>query len=257
MKEKTRQDEKKTFISDFHRLINISGKRSSALFSDFIFIFGFELYACVMKIINTEVDEKLLQDYQRIAISYNQEEKTLLSKLFSSVVIAFEQQPYQDFLGDVFMSLDLGDEFKGQFFTPFPIAEFMAQLHIDKKAHTKEFITLSEPTCGSGAMIIAMAKTLQQYDINYQRQLYVEARDIDFITAMMCYIQLTLLHIPATVIVGDTLSNEQRYCFHTLAYVTGNWAIRLMNGTTENKSIEQLESDRVELEFDNDELIFW
>ncbi|WP_084257128.1 hypothetical protein [Pasteurella testudinis] len=68
-----------------------------------------------------------------------------------------------------------------------------------------------------------------QRGINPQQQIWVQAQDIDFTAAMMCYIQMTLLHIPGEVIVGNTLTNEVRYKLYTLAHVMGNWEARLQS----------------------------
>ena len=43
-------------------------------------------------------------------------------------VKALEENPAQDFLGNLYMSLDFGSGWSGQFFTPWHVAEFMAQI---------------------------------------------------------------------------------------------------------------------------------
>ena len=45
--------------------------------------------------------------------------------------------------------------------------------------------------------------------------------------AHMTMIQLSLLHLPATIIVGDTLANERRDVFYTPAFHLGGWGARL------------------------------
>ena len=55
-------------------------------------------------------------------------------------------------------------------------------------------------------MIIATARALMDKGVNYQDCLEVVAQDLDWKTVYMCYIQLSLLGISATVVQGDTLS---------------------------------------------------
>ena len=48
----------------------------------------------------------------------------------------------------------------------------------------------------------------------------------------MCYIQMTLLHIPGEVIIGNTLKDEVNYHLYTPAHIMGNW----------NKKLESVDS---------------
>lgn len=50
------------------------------------------------------------------------------AKCFAIMVEALEQNPEQDFLGELYMELNLGNHWKGQFFTPYHICDFMAQI---------------------------------------------------------------------------------------------------------------------------------
>lgn len=45
------------------------------------------------------------------------------AKCFAIVVEALEHNPDQDFLGKLYMSLELGNHWKGQFFTPYNVCE--------------------------------------------------------------------------------------------------------------------------------------
>ena len=48
------------------------------------------------------------------------------AKLFAILVNALERDPDQDFLGKLYMNLNLGNHWKGQFFTPYNICRMMA-----------------------------------------------------------------------------------------------------------------------------------
>ena len=51
---------------------------------------------------------------------------------------------------------------------------------------------------------------MQDAEINYQQHLHVTAVDVDSRAAHMAYVQLALLNVPAVVIVGNTLTLEER-----------------------------------------------
>ena len=52
------------------------------------------------------------------------------AKCFAIVVEALERNPDQDFLGRLYMSLELGNHWKGQFFTPYDVCRCMAEITI-------------------------------------------------------------------------------------------------------------------------------
>lgn len=56
----------------------------------------------------------IFEDYQK----YNKQEQKLFPELAAYVVMALEDNPEQDFLGSVFMELNLGNKSTSQFFTP-------------------------------------------------------------------------------------------------------------------------------------------
>lgn len=56
--------------------------------------------------------------YHQIMNGYSPKEQAVFPKLFAMLCAALEQNPEQDFLGDMFMRLELGSHWHGQFFTP-------------------------------------------------------------------------------------------------------------------------------------------
>lgn len=236
--------------------------RRSELFYNFITIFGLEFYQAVYR---ENADVQLKQRYQTAVSHYHEDERKQLSQLFTIVVNALEQKPY-DFLGTVFMALNLGDGYKGQYFTPPHIARTMVAItltDIHNIIEKRNFITLQEPTCGSGVMIIESYNHLLHEKLNPQQQLWVQAQDLDFTAAMMCYIQMSLLHIPGEVIIGNTLTNETHYHLYTPAHILGNWHLKLNNVVQENEPamIQVIESETTndlpfEIDWEN-ELMFY
>lgn len=56
---------------------------------------------------------------------------------------------------------------------------------------------------------------------------HVTAQDIDATAVHMAYLQLSLLHVPAIVLLGNSLSVEVREHWVTPAHVMGGWDLRL------------------------------
>ncbi|MCX7258096.1 MAG: N-6 DNA methylase, partial [Polaromonas sp.] len=70
-----------------------------------------------------------------------------------------------DVLGPLYMMLELENSNAGQFFTPPDIAELMARLtcNDELKALSEPFVTVSEPACGAGGMVLAFVKVMLSY----------------------------------------------------------------------------------------------
>ncbi len=141
---------------------------------------------------------------------YEKDEVDLILKMFVQIVLALESNPEQDFLGEIFSALSLHNEWKGQFFTPYNVAELMSRTVTDKLPElikTKETIGVLDPCCGAGCLLIACANEGNKMGPEYQRKLLFYAQDIDRIAALMCYIQLSLLGCRAIVKIGDSFSD--------------------------------------------------
>ena len=149
--------------------------------------------------------------YLEIVKKYNKDEQETITKIFTSIIMALEENPNQDLLGEMYMAFDLGSKEHGQFFTPYHICEFMAKISIadnNLKAEIEDrgYISMNEPTCGSGAMIIAFVNALKEEGINYQTDTFIVAQDISYTATLMCYIQMSLLGCAGVVICGNSLT---------------------------------------------------
>ncbi|POZ49786.1 SAM-dependent DNA methyltransferase [Methylovulum psychrotolerans] len=92
---------------------------------------------------------------------------------------------------------------------------------------TQPFITLSEPACGAGGMVLAFVNEMLKKSMNPAEKLFVQCIDIDRLAGFMCYLQLSLWHIPAEVIIGNTLTLNFREVYYTPAYHLMGWNNRL------------------------------
>ena len=182
------------------------------------------------------------QIYLNTVRSYNKEQAENMSKLLALLISALEEK-HQDFLGQIYSMLNLGNAKKGQFFTPYNVSKLMAAINIieiENQLAERDFITLSEPCSGSGGIVIAFAETLKVKGYNYQHQLFVEAVDIDELCFMMTYIQLALYGIPARVILGDTLSLKYQKILYTPMYFINGFYWKLRKRNQENNQKEAI-----------------
>ena len=175
--------------------------------------------------------EKREERYLTIVKGYSREEMDRFPQMLASVALSLEEG-FKDCMGSLFMALGLGEHSKGQFFTPYTVSHLMSEMMLGTpdRASIEEqggFIALCEPACGAGGMVIAAAHTLYDEKINYQQCMHVTATDIDITAIHMSYIQLSLLHVPAILIRGDSLALNCWDYFVTPAHVLGGWDHRL------------------------------
>lgn len=215
---------KKDYVKEFiSKLSNLDRSKSvSTVFNDFLTLSCCSLAQTVYR------SDILEQKYLNIIKTYTKEQAEEFSKLLAFLVLGLEQAP-QDFLGQVFMSLNLGSQANGQYFTPYSVCKFMAEINFTEieTIQNNQLITLSEPCCGSGGIIIAFAETLKEQGYNYQHQLFVEAIDIDETCFKMAYIQLSILGIPARVMLGDTLAWKFQKVLYTPFYFVNGFEYKL------------------------------
>lgn len=160
--------------------------------------------------------------YKQIWNKYKQAEKFI--ELFCLLTKILEENPFQDFLGEFYMKCGNYNKNTGQFFTPFHLSIAMAKLNIDfSQIDKKGYITVSEPTCGSGANIIAAAKVLKEENYNPQTSMFFVAQDLDFNCCNMCYLQTALTGLSGQVIWGNTLTLESKELYNTPMAYSNVW----------------------------------
>ena len=127
-----------------------------------------------------------------------------------------------DFLGQVVGDLGMVTGHMGQFFTPYDVSRMIAEMTldtVDEIIAEQGFVTVQEPACGAGGMIIAAADVLERKGFDIARQLYVDATDISPTCFKMSYLQASLRGIPATIRRGNTLTLEMFDAAHTPAFI--------------------------------------
>lgn len=152
------------------------------------------------------------KEYKRVSSTYNEKELTQIAQIFAKIIDMLEENPFRDLLGDLYMQLNMGSDALGQFFTPYNVSYAMAECCISIEEaksiiEEKGYITVNEPAVGGGANIIAFCEYLHKNNINYQNQCVIVCQDLSQLTALMCYIVLSLIGCSAVIKIGDTLSN--------------------------------------------------
>lgn len=171
--------------------------------------------------------------YLEIAKKYPRDQFERFPRMLGHLTLAMEQccatGELGDVLGAVYMQLELGNDRAGQFFTPYHVSQLMARLLVGDGAEAREkgFLDVMEPACGAGGMVIAMADALRQAGLNPQSAMHATCIDIDPRCVHMTYLQLSLLHIPAIVLHGNSLSGEVWSRWYTPAHVLGGWRRRI------------------------------
>lgn len=186
---------------------------------------------------------------------YSKDEQNLICELLGITTLALEENPAQDFLGKLYMQLDFGSGWHGQFFTPWHVSELMAKMTVcentKEQIASQEYISVCDSCCGAGCMLLAFAKVCKDdLDINYQQSVLFVGQDIDAVVAKMCYIQISLLGCPGYVIVGNSLTEPVRgnaiepyyekpeNIWFTPLYFSNTWTLRRIRSWTHGKEKE-------------------
>lgn len=224
------------------RMIDEVGRRHDRrmVFRDFVTMSAVALSKLDLR--QAEAREEL---YMQTVRKYSREEAEIIKAMFGELQEALHVSP-RDVLGEIYMQLELGNSRMGQFFTPHHICQLMADItmsdDIVEKVALHGFVTVNEPASGSGATIIAMMLAMQERGLNYQRHVHVIATDLDSTAAMMAYVQLSLMYVPAVVVHGNTLTLEEYSHWYTPAHIMDGWNARLSHARAEAAAAAMLAS---------------
>lgn len=201
---KVRDASQKEFIALFEKLAERYGRFD--VWSDFVVMSA----VAISNSVDLHFRENREQEYKERIGKYAPEESRIFGEMLAQVMMGLNEHPDQDYLGTVFSALHLHNEWKGQFFTPYHIAVLMAQINIPKDPDdwkSKSTVTVSDPACGAGCLMIAYANELEKVFPGAKRKTVFYAQDIDRIAGLMAYIQLSLLGCRAVVKIGNSLLN--------------------------------------------------
>lgn len=225
-------DAQKTLLSMFRQFSHRYS--TNEVFSDFVEVSAIAISNAVDRH-NFAVRE---ERYMAIAKRYEPDDFRMFPQMLGALVMCYEERLLDrvavdglaDVLGQIYMMLGLGNERAGQFFTPYSVSRMMAQMSIgdgNPFIDRDGFVTVLEPACGAGGMVIACADALQDAGRNYQQTMHATCIDIDTRCVHMTYLQLALLHVPAIVVHGNGLTGEAWSHWFTPAHILGAWGAKL------------------------------
>lgn len=173
----------------------------------------------------TQYDQREEQ-YKQIMSHYSEKEHVAMAEIFGKLFelltsVVYDDGVLSDYLGEIFMSCNMGNKSAGQFFTPYHVSKLCAKLAIGTpdKADGK-ILTLNEPCCGSGGMVLAAMDVLKNnFGINYAMDCFVDCSDIDLRCVHMTYLQLSLAGVPAIVKHQDALTRKLYSVWKTPTFV--------------------------------------
>lgn len=181
------------------------------------------------------------------------------AEALGALVNEMEQHPFEDLLGGYYMEFALshkGQQWNGEFHTPKHVCDLMAQLVLDVESLSKEgVITVCEPACGAGAMILSLAQACSP---EVRRRLRVTAMDISRTACDMAFVNTTLWGVPTRVIHGNTLSMECWAAWSNIHYITPWLPLAIRNQTPEAREQGQppkpAEVERIRVSLEQQEL---
>jgi hypothetical protein len=177
--------------------------------------------------IRQEYEERYLQTAKK----YTKEQLLCISQALGVLITEISNAVdgkggFYDWAGEIYMDSETYNKNVGQFFTPYHISQVMAKVALDATDIKRRIaedadtvITINEPTCGAGGLIVAAIETLHRMGVNYAWNTFVDCTDIDPRCVQMTYLTLSLLGVPAVVRLGDSLMMEYRETWFTPAYI--------------------------------------
>lgn len=174
--------------------------------------------------------EQREERYKQIMHAYEPKERELMAEAFAKIYallssVVYDDGKFNDWLGELFMQTGIGNKHNGQFFTPYHISNFCAKASIDESVvrqnqQNNEIITINDPTCGAGGMLVAALETLDRdYHFNYAYNCFMLGEDIDIRCVHMTYLQLSLAGVPAIVKHTNSLTRETWDVWKTPAFL--------------------------------------
>ena len=168
-------------------------------------------------------------------------ESGLFALLFSFSLlpaVADASEDFEDVLGGVFMEF-VSHGYNGQFFTNMDIGKMMA-LAVSCDELTPEQ-SVCDPTCGSGTLLLAAAKTCANKNQGKRPKCY--GSDIDITCVKMTVINMLMNSIPGEIAWMNAITMEHwRSYFIDLILIRGMWLPSLrVTGAGETCFITRLE----------------
>ncbi|MDR3548183.1 MAG: N-6 DNA methylase [Candidatus Pacebacteria bacterium] len=201
-------------------------------------------------------------EYLEEAKQWERADLDLFAQALGALVLEMESHSFEDILGGYYMEFALstkGQQWNGEFHTPKEICSLMAQITLGEMTElpTDGPITVCEPACGAGAMILAVGEICPP---EARRRLRVTAIDINRTACDMTFVNTTLWGIPTRILHGDSLSQKYWAAWSNIHYLAPWLPLALRNQTPEATEQGQppkpIEVERIQVSLGQQELAF-
>jgi len=170
------------------------------------------IFACsISNVLDGEQRKQRAERIDNILKRYPEDDQKRIFELMNITNSELSSNPDQDFFGEIYNALDLYSKAKAQFFTPYNVSKMMSLMTFGNpmdEIREKGMISINDPCCGAGALLIAAANVCKEQGVDISRDTLFVAQDIDPVVAMMCYVQLAILGCAGYILVGNTFSPE-------------------------------------------------
>ena len=172
--------------------------------------------------------ESMKDDVLRLDKMYKPEMAPVMCEMFEAWSMACDNDGdgFYDALGDLFMEC-VSHGRNGQFFTPQPVCDMMAELSHGNDLQPGK--TVCDPACGSGRMLLAMAKL--------ERRLKFFAADNDITCVKMATLNLLVNSMEGEVAWMNTLSMEHYRSYHIKNVLYGSHYLPVLTITGKNETL--------------------
>ncbi|MCF6419798.1 N-6 DNA methylase [Furfurilactobacillus milii] len=194
-------------ISKQKQFLNLKAELSTASFwDDFAIMASTSISnACVF-------DKSQEASYLEVVRKYSAIELEKFIQCLAITGKALAENPH-DFLGEVIQKDQSNKNDMDQFFTPSYVSSLMAGL-IDEDSDT---LTVCDPTCGTGSLVIGEIAYLKEKGVDYEKRLQISCSDLDKTVLRLCYVQLSLLNVKARCEVKDFFKGKAIQTLYTPA----------------------------------------
>ena len=171
-------------------------------------------------------------------------------EFIGTLLLLMEQEP-DDYLGALFMRLQLSSSMRGQFFTPIGLSEMMAAITLGtttgndafvsdiktKLYNSNDYVTLYDPAVGAGSTLIGAIRNILRTDPKLMSNIVCVGADVDIRCVHMAFTQLACIGVPAIISHQNTISLETWSTWYTHQYFSHAIPMRRLIRENREKSV--------------------
>lgn len=196
-------EHQKKFLSHLLKLTNETGFGQASVYADFA--------AAISGTIadTASSDTSHAEEQLTIRMKYTEAQFDVFQDMLACVSKAYQENPRQDFLGEIMVDQKLIADPDKENFIPYDVAELFAGITADDYRTQIEFgrhISIFDPYCATGATIIATLNIIMAQGIDYSKCAMCTCQATDKTVAQSCFIQLAIMGCAASVSVRQCCS---------------------------------------------------